>query len=265
MNRSRSVTALVALVERDLLVLSRQIPSFLIRVIIQPALFIFVFAYVFPKIGQGIGGEAGSKTFSTLLIPGTIALASFFNGIQSVGIPMIGDLGFSLEIEDRIGAPISVRLIALAKTVAASIEGILAGIVVFPIAFLVPSTGVSLRIDPPLLVVAVVVTAVLGSAFGLLLGVTIRPQHIPLMFSLVVVPFTFLGASYYPWRALDSVPVLRTLILVNPLVYSNELLRAAMSPQIPHLAVAISLGGCLAFCAGLYFVGTQLLERRLHA
>ena len=43
------------------------------------ALLVFVFAYVFPKIGQGIGGARGAEDFSTLLVAG-IAL-----GAKAVG------------------------------------------------------------------------------------------------------------------------------------------------------------------------------------
>ena len=41
---------------RDVRVLRRQFGQFLIRTIMQPLLFVFVFAYVFPKIGQGFHG-----------------------------------------------------------------------------------------------------------------------------------------------------------------------------------------------------------------
>ena len=37
---------------------------FLGRTIMQPLLLIFVFAYVFPKIGQAIGGSGASATSS---------------------------------------------------------------------------------------------------------------------------------------------------------------------------------------------------------
>ena len=58
---TRSTTAasrisLRALIQRDLVVLWKHKIEFVIRTLVQPFLLCFVFLYVFPKIGQGIGG-----------------------------------------------------------------------------------------------------------------------------------------------------------------------------------------------------------------
>ena len=42
---------------RDLVVVRKTWKEVLPRTLIQPFLLVFVFAYVFPKIGQGIGGR----------------------------------------------------------------------------------------------------------------------------------------------------------------------------------------------------------------
>ena len=57
-----SWTALGALLLRDLVVLRKHIWEFALRTIIQPFLLCFVFLYVFPKIGQGIGGRARQRS-----------------------------------------------------------------------------------------------------------------------------------------------------------------------------------------------------------
>src|ERR1700751_3857420 len=65
-----SWTALGALLLRDLVVLRKHIWEFVLRTLIQPFLLCFVFLYVFPKIGQGIGGggPGGESALSTLLV-----------------------------------------------------------------------------------------------------------------------------------------------------------------------------------------------------
>ena len=55
--------AFAALLLRDLAVLRKEIWMFLGRTVIQPLLLIFVFAYVFPKIGEAIGGQEGAAAF----------------------------------------------------------------------------------------------------------------------------------------------------------------------------------------------------------
>ena len=68
-------------------------------------------------------------------------------------------------------------------------------------------------------------------------------QHIGLMFSMVITPMIFFGCTYYPWSALNTFPILQKAVLVNPLVYASEGLRAALVPQFPHLSTDRDPGG----------------------
>src|SRR4029079_19196850 len=92
--RATSRSAFGALLLRDLAVLRKEIWMFLGRTVIQPLLLIFVFAYVFPKIGQAIGGAPGAARFSTLLVGGVIASSMIFQGVQAVALPLVQDFGY---------------------------------------------------------------------------------------------------------------------------------------------------------------------------
>ncbi len=52
----------------------------------------------------------------------------------------------------------------------------------------------------------------------------------------------FFGCAYYPWRGLDAVPVAKYAVLVNPLVYVAEGMRAALTPQVAHMPLAAVVG-----------------------
>jgi ABC-2 type transport system permease protein len=52
---------------------------------------------------------------------------------------------------------------------------------------------------------------------------------------MVITPMIFFGCTYYPWSALNNFPVLQKAVLINPLVYASEGLRAALVPRFPHL------------------------------
>ena len=56
--------ALGALILRDLVVLRKHLFEFVVRTLVQPFLLCFVFLYVFPKIGQGIGGASNPEAQS---------------------------------------------------------------------------------------------------------------------------------------------------------------------------------------------------------
>lgn len=234
---------------RDLRVLRRELPAFLTRTVMQPLLFVFVFAYLFPRIGQGVGAGGGAE-FATVLVPGLVAVAVIFQGIIAVALPLSTEFGGTKEIEDRIMAPVPVVVVAVEKILFGALQSIGAGVLVLPMVAVIPSTPVALSVTSvPLLVAVVVLSALLSGALGLALGTFVSPRQIGLMFSLVVLPLTFLGAVYYPWTALDPVPWLQWLVLLNPLVYVSEGMRAAMTPSIPTmpplvvlLALALSTG-----------------------
>ena len=126
---------------------SAQDTDFIPRTIIQPLLLMFVFTYVFPKIGQGVGGAAGADRFSTRLAAGVVGLAIVFQGIQAVALPLVTEFGYSKEIEDRVLAPLPVGLVAVQKIVTGVIQGLIAAVIVFPIAAVVPATPVHLHIN----------------------------------------------------------------------------------------------------------------------
>jgi ABC-2 type transport system permease protein len=73
------------------------------------------------------------------------------------------------------------------------------------------------------------------SSPGLLLGTGSAPQQIGLMFSVIVAPMIFFGCAYYPWQGLSAVPAMKWAVLVNPLVYVAEGLRATLTPGVPPL------------------------------
>src|SRR4051794_41941818 len=94
--RSSRASAFGALLLRDLTVLRRNLKEFIPRTVIQPLLLVFVFTYVFPKIGQSVGGgTAGATDFSTLLISGVVGLLVIFQGLQAGALPLGEGFGFT--------------------------------------------------------------------------------------------------------------------------------------------------------------------------
>ena len=88
-----------AMMAREFRVLRRNAISLFTRAVMQPLLFVFVFAYVFPKIGGGfsLGGGAaaaghsapGGINFATILLPGLMASMLLMQGIMAVTLSLI--------------------------------------------------------------------------------------------------------------------------------------------------------------------------------
>ncbi|HEV2889269.1 MAG TPA: ABC transporter permease [Frankiaceae bacterium] len=255
--------AFVALLLRDVRVLRKNLRQFVLRTVMQPLLFTFVFAYVFPKIGQGIGGAGGGRgpSFSTVLVPGLIAVAIIFQGIQAVALPLVQEFSFTKEIEDRVLAPMPVKLVGFGKVVNGAMQAMLAAFVVFPIVLVVHAKGQEPDVNianPLLFVLVLVLAAFLGASLGLLIGTAVAPQQVPLIFSIIVLPMTLLGCIYFPWSTLDPVPWLKYAVLVNPLVYMSEAMRSALTPDVPHMDVGVVL---LAMVGVTALMLTQALRK----
>ena len=261
--RIAAITAFGALLRRDLHVVRTTFKAFLLRTIMQPLLTVFVFAYVFPKIGQGVGGGSAAADFSTLLVPGVIATACIFQGIQAVALPLVQEFGYTREIDDRVLAPLPVWAVAVEKLVSGALQGLLAGLVVFPLANFVPATPVHLSFNWPLLLVVAPLATLAGAALGLTIGTRVAPAQVPLVFSVIVIPVMFLGATYYPWSRLDPIPWLKWAVLANPLVYMSEGLRAALTEGIPHMPLPGILAGLVGFTGGLTTLGIKGFQSRV--
>jgi ABC-2 type transport system permease protein len=251
-----------ALLLRDFYVLRKNLKEFLPRTILQPLLLVFVFAYVFPKIGQGVGGSAGAAQFSTLLIAGVLASVILFQGIQAVALPMVQEFGFTKEIEDRVLAPVPVELVAVQKIVSGALQCLLAAIIVFPIAYLVPATPVHLQFNWLVLVTLAPLACVMSAALGLMFGTLFDPRSVPLLFGIVVIPITFLGCIYFPWQQLEAIRWLQVLVLLNPLVYMSEGFRAAIT-DVPHLQLWVVYPVMVGFTALFVWLGVTNFNKRV--
>jgi ABC-2 type transport system permease protein len=251
------------LILRDTRVLRRTFAPFVTRTVMNPLLFVFVFAYVFPHIGQDIAGGPAGATYATVLVPGLVSVGMVFAGVGAVALPLAMELGATGEIEDRVLAPIPVQLLAVEKLAFGAAQAIIAGLAVFPLVTLVPATEVHVQVASwPLLLLMVLLAGLTAGALGLMLGTTVRPQQIGLMFAVVVAPITFLGCVYYPWAMLHRIPWLQYLVLLNPLVYMSEGLRAVLTPSLPHMPLWAVLAALAGATTGLGWLGVRGFVRR---
>ncbi len=267
--------ALGALLLRDLVVLRKHIFEFVVRTLIQPFLLCFVFLYVFPKIGQAIGGSshgaASEVPFATILVPGVVGISIMFQGVQSVALLFAQEFGFTREIEDRVQAPCPIWLVATEKVLSGTIQGIISAAIVLPIAALVHASGVEARINLHwwIIVTLVPIACIAMASLGLLLGTAFEPRNIGLMFGFVVLPITFLGGTYYPWTRLAPIKVggwhwLQTIVLINPLIYVNEGMRAAFT-LAPHIHLYVIYPVLVGFCGLFLALGLRNFRRRVLA
>ncbi|MES2178133.1 MAG: ABC transporter permease [Gemmatimonadota bacterium] len=253
----RASTVFVALLHRDVRVATKELPFFLLRTIMQPVLFLVVFGFLLPKMGFVRGG------YQTALLPGILAVSLALSAIQSVALPMVQDFGWTKEIEDRLLAPVATWVIAAEKIINGVIQGVISALFVLPIARVImgPIPNLTFGHFGDVIVITLL-GATAFSALGMWLGTAIAPQQIGLMFSAIIAPMMFFGCAYYPWRGLDAVPVMKYLVLVNPLVYVAEGMRGALTPEVPHMPLLVSMGALAVIAALFWNAGLRSFRKR---
>ncbi len=271
--RTSVARTMLALTVRDLYVLRRQAPSLAARTVLQPLLFVFVFAYVMPKIGAAGGGgqfagatRPGAPSFATVLVPGMLGITLAMQGVMAVTMPLMMEFSYNKEIEDRILAPVPVWMIGAQKIVSASIQALFSALIVLPIVLLVHANGEAPSVHIaswPLFVGTLLLAALLGTSIGLLLGVVLDVRRVQSMFALIMVPMTMLGCIYFPWSGLHAIRWLQILVLVNPVVYMSEGLRAALTPQLGHLPIWAVMLALVGGTAAISVTALKLFVRKV--
>jgi len=258
-----ATTAFLAILRRDLLVTWREGIDFLIQSLLQSALFLFIFGKLLPLI------SLEPASFVALLLPGIVALTVVFSSSQSVTLPLVLDLGYAREIDDRLLAPLPISLVCVEKVVFAAVRGLIAGAVIFPFAYLILGNQYQVRTDSIGLIIGVMLlTSFVGASMGILIGTLVKPDKVGLMFTLIFVPLTFTGATYFPWGALSSLRWFQTITLFNPLTYASEGLRYAMTPGLQSsLFTRLGTGGIFlelgAIGLILFLLGLWTFKRRV--
>jgi ABC-2 type transport system permease protein len=265
-----------AMMAREFRVLRRNAIATFTRAVMQPLLFVFVFAYVFPKIGGGFNlgagsgaspaAAGGSVNFATILVPGLMASMLLMQGIMAVTFPLVMEFSWQRTIEDRALAPVPIRVLAIQKIVAGAVQSFIGAVIVFPIVLLVHASGQAPHVDVTnwaLFALILVFASLLTSALGLLLGTIMDPRKMQMLFAVVLLPATMLGCVYYPWSALHHIEWLQILVLINPMVYMSEGLRAVLTPVLGHMPL---WGVLLALVGGtvvIGYLGTRTFTKRV--
>ena len=187
-----------------------------------------------------------------------------FSGIAAVALPLAQEFGITREIDDRVMCPLPIGAVAWEKIVFSALQSLIAAALVFPLAYYIPSTPVLAHVTSWwFLIVVLVLASLLAGALGLTIGTAVQPKQIGLIFGVVVVPITFLGCVYYPWAALSHIRWLQIGVLINPIVYMSEGLRAALTPSLGHMPEAMILAMLVFFLALLTWTGMRGFRRRV--
>jgi ABC-2 type transport system permease protein len=245
-----------AVLFRDLYVTWRELPAFLAQVILQPLFLLFVFGKVLSTLNYT------HRHYADLLFPGLLALTAVITAMQTLAFPLVAEFGWTREIEDRLLAPMPTSYVAAEKVLFALLRSFAATLIMIPVGILVLGSIPWRWSGFPLFVAGLILGALVGAGFGLLLGTLVQPQRINLLFSLVFTPLLFTGCSQYPWPSLARLRWFQVVTAANPMTYVSESLRGALVPVVPHIRPWICLLVLVFAVSVLIAVGVRGFYRR---
>lgn len=254
--RPSALKAFLAILRRDLFVTGKELWVILVQVLLTPLFMLFVFVRVLRM--QGIVGPG----FDDILLPGTIALATFTTALQSVAIPLVKEFGFTREIEDRLLAPLPTGLVAIGKLVVATLRGLFAAVIIYPLGALLVGSAPWRPAALPLTLLMVLLGGWVGAGIGMTLATVLPLQRINVTFSLFVTPIIWTGCIHYPWQRLSVMPWFQAVTAVNPMTYVSEGIRGTMAPGVPHLAAGLCLAVLTAVAAVFTYTSLRCFTRR---
>jgi ABC-2 type transport system permease protein len=248
--------AFLAVLQRDLYVTGKELPAFLAQVILQPLFLLFVFGKVLGSLGYTRHG------YADLLFPGLLGLTVVLTSIQTLAFPLVAEFGWTREIEDRLLAPMPTSFVAAEKVLFAMLRAFAATLVMIPIGYAILGHIPWQWKNVGWFLAALVLGALIGAGFGLVIGTLVQPQRINLVFSLVFTPLLFTGCTQYPWPSLDRLRWFQVVTACNPMTYVSELMRGALTPSVPHIAPWICLVVSVGAIALLMTIGVRGFYRR---
>ena len=124
-----------------------------------------------------------------------------------------------------------------------------------------------LTIHWPVLITIIPLACLTMTSLGLLLGTLFEARNLGLMFGFVVLPLTFLGGTYYQWTKLSPVKIdgvhwLQILVLINPLIYITEGMRAALT-HVSHMPLYVVYPVLIGFLAAFLTLGLRKFRARV--
>ena len=186
----------------------------------QPVLFLVA-------LGFGMGPvfkAAGQGDYIQFLVPGIISMSILFLAVFS-GISVIWDRQFGF-LKETLVAPVPRWQIMLGRTLGGATVAILQGFIVFGISFLFGFRVENVMLLP-LALVFMALIALIFTALGTAIASVLEDMHgFQLIMNFLVMPIFFLSGALFPLTNLPK--VLKTIVMVNPLSYGVDGLRATL-------------------------------------
>ena len=233
---------------------ARRIMRIWVQTVVPPAVTMALYFIIFGQLRERIGSMSGYD-YTQYIAPGLILMAVITNSYGNVVSSFFG-AKFQRHLEEMLVSPLPNYIIVLGHAAGGVLRGLIVGVIVF----LVAMAFTSIEVRYPLIVAfTLLCTAITFSLGGMINAIFAKKfDDISLIPAFVLTPLTYLGGVFY---SVDLLPgVWRTLSLFNPILYMINAFRYGMiGASDVSLGIAYAMMG--AFVLLLFGVCAFLIHR----
>ncbi|HOK58911.1 MAG TPA: ABC transporter permease [Methanothrix sp.] len=221
MNPTLVISDIYSILWSDLVTLKRRWSRYLITTLMSPLLYLMAFGW-----GLGRGISINGMSYLEFVIPGIIALTAMNTSFNGAGIRLNVDRLYFRSFDESLMAPVSDISLLIGRSMIGMIRGLISSSVFVMLALTIAP---SMRIEP-LFFVVLLMTCMTFASMGVLAALLAKSHEDMATFSsLILIPMTFLGGTFF---SLSQVPDwLRLALYILPLTHSSACLRAAALSQ----------------------------------
>ncbi len=229
--------AVIAIYRFEMARMRRTVVQSIVAPVLSTSLYFVIFG---AAIGSRIT-EIDGVSYGSFIVPGLIMLAILTESISnaSFGIYFPKFTGTIFEV---MSAPVSFVEILLGYVGAAATKSVIIGSIILATATFFVDIEIA---HPVVMVLFLLLTSVSFSLFGFVLGIWADGwEKLTIVPTLVIMPLTFLGGTFYSISMLP--PIWQTISLFNPLVYLISGFRWSFYENA-DVSVALSLAMTVTF------------------
>lgn len=205
-------------------------------------------------IGSQIG-EIQGVSYMSFILPGLVMMAVINSSFSNVVSSFFGSK-FQHNIEEMIVSPMSKEVMLMGYSLGGVLRGVMVGLLIFIVAFFF----IDVRVDHPFYVLAfLLLTAILFALAGFLNGLFAKKfDDISIFQMFILTPLTYFGGVFY---SIDSLPAFfQMLSKFNPILYMVNGFRYGFF-GFSDVNVGFSLIFLVGSCLLLGFLNWELLRR----
>jgi ABC-2 type transport system permease protein len=226
---------------RHLMTLWRQ-PWWIAVSLVQPVIWLLLFGALFKSVTDIPG--FGSSNYIQFLAPGVVVMTAFF-GAGWTGMPVIDDINRGV-IDRFLVSPVRRSSLISGRLASSALTTAIQSVIIVVLALIV---GASFSNSIPGVIVLILVSVLLGSAFGCLsIGLALlvrREETLIATVQFLLLPLSFVSVTFMQKSLMPD--WMQTVSKFNPLNWAVEAGRDAVSPGPDWGAIAAKTGLLVAF------------------